>query len=687
MMTWIDATTRRVAQSAYALVEESFRSAGLDTYEDCSVHRGTLEAASRNALAPHKAPQPGAPILAQNAMGGFARFLHRLPRGPAKDPAVVAQLHTWFNSSQIKAPDTATMLRTVHSLRPALFWTAHAAVPWARQLGDWDAAQCADHVDLLLEHVGDTQAWQHLDLAALLRAPAAGPFILALCRVVGPSVGGGALRSMPEQPRVGPLWGALADVSRGVRCLPRDASLRRALALCLPALMQHPHPQQRRVLLRRLFGDTSRVELRLHLLPAVDAYSRGEITRGTLILQLGLIAWDCGALLQEPRVQRLLGHRAVCRDGRKIQQWVADVLSLSGLPAAQRAPLLRRILLQPDAATLSQSPLRALHQRAVAAGQDVLTAGVAKRAVNAYYAQQVLPAVLASLHAHASLALGCPTSPLLAAEKLVPVARLQDDLRAALVTPGRADGRVAHMLAGWRAPHLLYTYAGRLTQAEPQGLSLLRAAVAAAADGTYHAWRRRGSAQLRAVLQGAADFDLPGWEAGEAGPVEGRPGWTVEDTASLQDFINSASEGAHSCLAVDYDVHYSRCLVGRLADGAKRMVVVKNAAGAIVARAMLRLMQDATQRPALLLSRPYDSIALPSAAAKDLLLTWAQRRAAALGIELLHAAADIYPRHGGPVRLMAEPSLALDYWDEGVEPWVRDRIMVCGAHGVKSCTS
>lgn len=69
-------------------------------------------------------------------------------------------------------------------------------------------------------------------------------------------------------------------------------------------------------------------------------------------------------------------------------------------------------------------------------------------------------------------------------------------------------------------------------------------------------------------------------------------GWTIVDTDSSEDMVLMGTDVPDSCQRVDGDPEYNKCLLAYLLDGKNRLVAVKDKNGHIVARAVMRVLQD-----------------------------------------------------------------------------------------------
>lgn len=82
--------------------------------------------------------------------------------------------------------------------------------------------------------------------------------------------------------------------------------------------------------------------------------------------------------------------------------------------------------------------------------------------------------------------------------------------------------------------------------------------------------------------------------------------WIVQDTDAWEDMLLIGSEVAHSCQKVDGDPYDNKCLLAYILDGKNRAVVVRDPAGKIAARAVLRILwDDIEKKPVLFMEKLY----------------------------------------------------------------------------------
>lgn len=113
-------------------------------------------------------------------------------------------------------------------------------------------------------------------------------------------------------------------------------------------------------------------------------------------------------------------------------------------------------------------------------------------------------------------------------------------------------------------------------------------------------------------------------------------GWTVSDTDNPHTLLVLGTDVPDkSCQNIDGDPYFAKCLISYLIDGKNRAIVVNDNKGKMRARAIFRLMWDASAGKAVLvLERTYPKTSLPSAIATALNRA-AKLRGAALNLDLL----------------------------------------------------
>lgn len=179
-----------------------------------------------------------------------------------------------------------------------------------------------------------------------------------------------------------------------------------------------------------------------------------------------------------------------------------------------------------------------------------------------------------------------------------------------------------------------------------------------------------------AATDGAADAALmTRWMDGARAPVEalGMPlqrkghSWLACDSADAAHFLESGDDVQNSCMSLLRDAMHNRCLVGRLCDPTKRMLLLQDVDGRIGARAMWRLLRDETGRRVAVLDKMYGSNRLTPQQAADALLRLAAVRGEALGVDV-YASMD-WLQEGRELRrsalmVQSAESAVADYWDD-----------------------
>lgn len=98
-------------------------------------------------------------------------------------------------------------------------------------------------------------------------------------------------------------------------------------------------------------------------------------------------------------------------------------------------------------------------------------------------------------------------------------------------------------------------------------------------------------------------------------------------------YVTDGYRGEKSCLEVSGHAGYNKCLLANCLDGKNKAVVVKNAEGKIIGRAIIRILIDENQRPVMHLEKPYTAIEDP--VLYKLLQEGAKRKAKEMGLQLV----------------------------------------------------
>ena len=267
---------------------------------------------------------------------------------------------------------------------------------------------------------------------------------------------------------------------------------------------------------------------------------------------------------------------------------------------------------------------------------------------------------------------------------------LHDRLLRNLDLPAHLAQPLPALLQTFRRPRLFWAYARRVSMAggpyQAAAQQVLQARLQSTAH--YHALRRI-SPQMQALFSGHPERAnlQSAWEAGAqrsaAAAVPVLQGLSLIDTGDFTDFVSSADEVSGSCQSV-LTGDFGHLLLGRMVDGSKRMLALKDANGALKARAMLRLMLTPQGAPALLLSALYTAnVPVPQASAA--LIAWAQQRAQALGLPL-YGVGFMAP-HGVPTRqvLLSHVGTVGEYWDELRAPQLRGTVRLTDVRLIQPC--
>jgi len=161
------------------------------------------------------------------------------------------------------------------------------------------------------------------------------------------------------------------------------------------------------------------------------------------------------------------------------------------------------------------------------------------------------------------------------------------------------------------------------------------------------------SSQFRDDIQ-----DLATLLTGEVSGLWEKQYWTAEETDDAENGLRAGTDVDQSCQKVDGDPKLNRCLMSIMLDGKIRQLVIKNGAGSIVARSLLRVLHDNEKDTlVLVMDRVYTTTGYNAEEAKEILEIIAVRKAKELGVPLLSSfgeEGDKYPNplisYGGPVR-------------------------------------
>lgn len=111
--------------------------------------------------------------------------------------------------------------------------------------------------------------------------------------------------------------------------------------------------------------------------------------------------------------------------------------------------------------------------------------------------------------------------------------------------------------------------------------------------------------------------------------------YTIEDTDKWDDMLLCGTEVAGSCQRISGYVYYNKCLLAYLADGKNRAIVLKDKNGKIVARSIMRLLwNDTEKKPVLFQEQLYHNPGVPVHALNAMNMMF-MRRAAALKVTLV----------------------------------------------------
>ncbi|MBA3602328.1 MAG: hypothetical protein H0W50_01485 [Parachlamydiaceae bacterium] len=123
--------------------------------------------------------------------------------------------------------------------------------------------------------------------------------------------------------------------------------------------------------------------------------------------------------------------------------------------------------------------------------------------------------------------------------------------------------------------------------------------------------------------------------------------FTIEDTDHYMDLFLSGTEVAGSCLRINGDPSFNKCLIAYVFDGKNRLLAVKDKDGKIIARSLLRILwDDKEKKPILFMGRVYPSLVDPKL--EQGLVDFAVKRAKKMHLTLLMQDAT-KPRYTNPV--------------------------------------
>lgn len=206
-----------------------------------------------------------------------------------------------------------------------------------------------------------------------------------------------------------------------------------------------------------------------------------------------------------------------------------------------------------------------------------------------------------------------------------------------------------------------------------RGLPVLERLVRASLDGTY-ARLRGDSPQMRALRQNPVHHGaLTLWEAGysRALPIDwGAGGWRIFDTDDLGETLDAMQQIA-SCQSPTHGwASHNVGNLGRLIDGSKRLIILRDAQDKVRGRAITRLMQDPGGQPVLTLSSLF--VTHQNTAARHALCACAAQRAASLGFEAVYTGGEFFADAHFAAHFEADYHKALtavsaelpDYYDE-----------------------
>lgn len=559
---------------------------------------------------------------------------HRVRRGAEADlglpPPVRRGLLPRAGDPRAQVPALLASSCVEHAVAMAALWSQEAPALLRPNLHALPVQAAAKDPRLLCELLrscvrAGPDAQAHAPASRQMRRPWTGPFAVLVKDLLAQSATAEAITLLA------PVWPGLLDY--------RGPAQREQLTFHLA----------RNVLAPPMWGANASVVPDL-----VDDHSRGAQHKNVLLANLAVLAMADGSVLDDLRVCRFLNHRRSCRDSRKMRTVMNFLLSTEHMGRYQAARLMRTVL-------------------GAGAHADAPTGGSVRDAHRSY-AQKTVPHVLELCTLYASyLRMGQPLRAV-APEARADARALRRAVARALL--GTDDAALAQQLEAqlqsWRLPMRLFTFAGHMLGMADSGTAagLMRRMLRALLSGSYAAERAHlgALAALPAALRAV-------WTAGESMPLAALPlpervcnalpsGWTLHDGCESEDFINSGSDVHGSCQDVEGDPSFTQTLLGRMLDGRKRMLMLKNETGEIVARAMFRLLHSAQGAPVALLSKTYLNASLTPTQARKILLSFARRRACALRLPLV-AARCAYPvQLDWTCDLHASSGAGPDYWDE-----------------------
>lgn len=196
--------------------------------------------------------------------------------------------------------------------------------------------------------------------------------------------------------------------------------------------------------------------------------------------------------------------------------------------------------------------------------------------------------------------------------------------------------KFAQTFGSLRVPNALFTYISRLQYAEPS-LDLRKACQNFARSVLENSFTRdRYNTEGHPHLKKLATFPALYSEWQKALPPRPVGELTLIDTDLWPDLFLSGTEVTGSCQRIDGQPHLNKCLLNYIIDGKIRMIALKNKAGRIVARSIVKLLwHPLDKRPVLFFEQTY-----PRSFEKDQLIQLAEEKAKALGVPLYQASKE-----------------------------------------------